>query len=348
MKKKDSEKESTEAPNTRWWESYLVRYFLGFIVGMVAIFFLALEFQVFAKTGPWLKTAGFSTSEKFELTAFLAPLALLGLGFCYLVSTPITVLHAGRYRRGFFDSHTRYFWFGWAIALLGSHLLASSLLASREFSMFGLLAALAFGGWLYVTWSRDALAENTDKTGTMDELSYEVPRSLGYGVLVSAFFVAVITFGIAAVTFYFSRSTAKSTYLLLVFGAPVLWIGFMQYAVLYRLLSDEGLSYRFYAHLFDARRQKNAKDVRDTYTHLREHSNSIFIVLIELCVVAFLIGAARLSNSTSQGHQDFAISLLGCVGIWMLPTVFMWSRANAMEKFFAENPAQFLKKNRHV
>ena len=74
----------------------------------------------------------------------------------------------------------------------------------------------------------------------------------------------------------------------------------MQYAVLYRLLSDQGLSERFYAHLFDARRQTNAKDVRDTYTHLREHSNSIFIVLLELCVVAFIIGAARLSNSSDE------------------------------------------------
>lgn len=344
MSRTEKAQTNTEAQNTRWWESYLVRYFLGFIVGIVAIFVLALEFGIFEKTASWLTTAGFAAGNKFELATFVAPIALLGLGFCYLVSTPITVLHAGRYRRGFFDAHTRYFWFGWAMALLASPLLANILLPNRGLTLVGLLFFIAYGMWLYLAWSSDTPSEVPDRKGSIDELNYEVPRPLGYGILVSTLIMAGITVGMAAFTFFFDRPTAKSTYLLLVFGTPVLWIGFVQYAVLYRLLSDQGLSERFYAHLFDARRQTNAKDVRDTYTHLREHSNSIFIVLLELCVVAFIIGAARLSNSSTLGHQDFSVSVLAGVGVWVLPTVFMWSRANAMERFFAKNPDIFLKK----
>ena len=104
-----AEKSSNDNQNTRWWESYLVRYFLGFIVGGIASFLIALEFDVFELTTCWLKANGFSADGKVDFSTFAIAIGILGLGFCYLVSTPITVLHAGRYRRGPVDAHTRYF-----------------------------------------------------------------------------------------------------------------------------------------------------------------------------------------------------------------------------------------------
>jgi hypothetical protein len=33
------------------------------------------------------------------------------------------------------------------------------------------------------------------------------------------------------------------------------------------------------------------------------------------------------------------------LGIWIVPTIFMWSQANAMEQHFAESPGEFIPEN---
>lgn len=125
---------------------------------------------------------------------------------------------------------------------------------------------------------------------------------------------------------------------------PVFWIGFSQYFVLIRLLNQNKEFSDFYAKLFRARRQSNAKDVRDSYTHLREHSNSVFIVVVELAILALLtafVNTARFFNLNNQ-LETLLIWILFALAFWMVPTVFMWGRANAMERDFAEDPKKFL------
>lgn len=335
------EKSNNENQNTRWWESYLVRYFLGFIVGGIASFLIALEFDVFELATCWLKANGFSADGKVDFSTFAIAIGILGLGFCYLVSTPITVLHAGRYRRGPVDAHTRYFWFGWLISLIFGVLFGSQVLNWSVLTTIGFIASGAAGSWLCLCWADHEARELESAMGTMDERNYVLPTHPFYAWAASVLIAFFLLFGTALVMRVSSVAPVKTTYILLLFGTPTLWIGVMQYAVLFRLLNEADLMHRFYAKLFTARRSPKAKEVRETYTHLREHSNSIFIVLIELCVLAFVVGLGRLTKTTEQGQGIFAVYFLSFVGLWMLPTVFMWSRANAMERSFAKDPEQF-------
>lgn len=356
----DSEKKGEQA-NNRWWESYLVRYFLGFIVGAFCVVVLAWKFGLVTE---WVNnTAAAKVSGKepakpdWSYVSFAA--ALLGLGYCYLASTPITVLHAGRYGRGGIDSLSRFFWFGWVMTLVVSMGSLGRLSAfSWEPPISGLFFAFCGLVSLALYKSRNNRAifplAPVDRTAVCyhpKELdgSYTLAR---HSPTYQAYQSVVFAFGIWSFVSFFcgiwESTIFPQTFQLLLFGTPVIWIGFMQYAVLWRLLGDEPKVNRFYAHLFHARRQEGGRDVRDTYSHLREHSNSIFVVLIELCWLALVLGLSGLCKApipTTTGPIDGVIPyVFFAIGIWVIPTVFMWSRANAMESFFSENPLVFLEK----
>lgn len=91
---------------------------------------------------------------------------------------------------------------------------------------------------------------------------------------------------------------------------------------------------------------EGSKDIRETYTHLREHSNSTFIVVLELCFSAFLIFLIELyadqygvaEAASSGGHERMVSAVLFLIAFWMTPNLFMWSRANQIERDFARRP----------
>ncbi len=356
----DSEKKG-EPTNNRWWESYLVRYFLGFIVGAFCVVVLAWKFGLVAE---WLKATAVVKEQGKEPTkpdwSYISfAVALLGLGYCYLASTPITVLHAARYGRGGIGSLSRYFWFGWGIALVVSMVSLGRFSAlSWEPPISGIVFVICVAASLGLYKSRDdeeifppVPADNV--TGPRYRPKGEDGSALPtHSPTYQATQTLVFAFGIWSLVSFFcgiwESTTSPQTFQLLIFGTPVLWIGGMQYAVLWRLLGEEPMVNRFYAHLFHARRQEGGRDVRDTYSHLREHSNSIFVVLIELCWLALVLGLSSLDKlpvSSAKGPVHGGVPyVFFAVGIWMLPTVFMWSRANAMERFFSENPAVFLER----
>lgn len=76
-------------------------------------------------------------------------------------------------------------------------------------------------------------------------------------------------------------------------------------------------------------------------------ANATFIVLLELCFSAFLILLVELyanqsGNVPNIGEDleiwrivSFALSL---IAFWMAPNLFMWSRANQIERDFARRP----------
>jgi hypothetical protein len=83
-KKRDSER----TVNSRWWEQYTVRYFVGAVAGVVAIYGLrqyAVLHETFTKIVPDVKDLG---------DALL--LGSMGLAYCYVASAPILTLHAVR------------------------------------------------------------------------------------------------------------------------------------------------------------------------------------------------------------------------------------------------------------
>ena len=95
---------------------------------------------------------------------------------------------------------------------------------------------------------------------------------------------------------------------------------------------------------------ENSKDIRETYTHLREHSNATFIVLLELCfsaLVIFLIElyAGQSASTENVGSLDgsgrIVSAVLLLIAFWMTPNLFMWSRANQLERDFARRPKMY-------
>lgn len=319
--------ESAEAPSTRWWESYLVRYFVGFIVGCACIVIFGLQIDVFGKLINYLSVPT-NPGGKPDWSAITALVAILGLGFCYIASTPITVLHAGRYRRGWLDGHSRHFWFAW---------------------IFLSTIALAFGvkhignhpgsEWLTIAISCALMYSNSKSAKPIEKT--HPGMSLPFFTLVwFLFFWGIVGRSFAVV----GQGLSESAQRWWILAMPAFWILVGQYAVLYRLLHEKKRFFKFYAKLFSARRMKNARDVRDTYTHLREHSNSVFIVVIELALFAlFMAISTSIPNSKDTPPETIGTFVVFGLVLWMIPTVFMWARANSLEVDFSENPSSYLK-----
>lgn len=327
MAEKNKDVGSPESMNTRWWESYLVRYFIGFIVGAGCVATIVGQFV----SAQFLGSLVSVSNGKPDWSVIFWMLALGGLGYCYIASTPITVLHAGRYGRGAIDSQSRHFWLSWVIVLLVSSIPGFTVNCFIYPALGGPLLVILVALLIYL--GKSAKEEKNQCLTKKCVFIY----STGIWCLMLLIVALVINSFLAI-------KTPSWILPLLILGFPIVWIGFAQYAVLWRLLFEQKEVEEFYKRLFHARRQPNARDVRDTYTHLREHSNSVFIVLVELCLLALVFSLVRISSSS--GHPpDLGVffQILGVgVAVWVLPTVFMWSRANAMENSFSADPAGFL------
>lgn len=335
-----AETRETTAPNPRWWESYLVRYFLGFVVGAVCVVVLCAELGIVTATD------GKSILESnSEWTAIVIGLGFLGLAYCYLVSAPITVLHAGRYGRGLIDGHSRFFWLGWAMTLVGVIGFRVPFYFNGVTAAVVLFGAVGCSGWAAAVFIDCGSRSETGDLYVAHEIfgrTVPIPSRIDYVVIQSG----LMAVGLYSAASILPTETASpwSVHAYLLLGMPVIWIGLVQYAVMWRVMKDEGPINHFYARLVRARLKNGAKEFRDTYTHLREHSNSIFIALVEISFLAMLIAVWRVMNPELTSHKNvvdrntFYVMALALLAVWMLPTVFMWSRANAMERFFAERP----------
>lgn len=76
---------------SRWWEYYLVRYFVGTVFGTIIVLYIAYNSDFYSK----LFVNSLFENNKFEMS-YLWLFGFLGLAFCYLASSPVLVLHAFR------------------------------------------------------------------------------------------------------------------------------------------------------------------------------------------------------------------------------------------------------------
>ncbi|MBM7872253.1 hypothetical protein JOC70_003808 [Clostridium pascui] len=86
--------------NTRWWEFYLVRYFVGTIIGTLIV--LTLVYHPASGIHKLIVS-----SKEFEVridTSYLLLYGLIGLAYCYFASSPVLVLHT--YRASIFEKNT--------------------------------------------------------------------------------------------------------------------------------------------------------------------------------------------------------------------------------------------------
>ncbi|MCY9547027.1 hypothetical protein [Lysinibacillus xylanilyticus] len=82
--------------NLRFWEFYLVRYFVGTVVGTLLILFLIYypESGIYKLINKQATLPGIKIS-KFEMS-YLWLFGFVGLAYCYLASAPILVFHSVR------------------------------------------------------------------------------------------------------------------------------------------------------------------------------------------------------------------------------------------------------------
>lgn len=365
------EKKSTNTgANTRWWESYLVRYFSGAIVGAICLLTIMLyaDWRLYdsahisllnskqamathTATGP-LIAAPSASSQSLSMSVLAFVLVAGGLVYSYIISAPITVIHYGRSGKSWLERHVRYFWLGWVLSLLTLQVISIAIGVSVIARCWVIWATLLVVSFAYLL----AFSEPTKCLGTLDSQKGSVPlgRKAKRSIEASRNRLSAIAWGcllfalvllVSRILNFHGRPAVVS---LMAFSLPTLFVGGMQYVTLFRIFETETALHRFYRLLTRARTLENSKDVRETYTHLREHSNATFIVLLELCFSAFLIFcievfATRLgdghSASSSGGVSESMVSaVLFLIAFWMVPNLFMWSRANKLEEDFAKRP----------
>ncbi|GGI98383.1 hypothetical protein [Paenibacillus hunanensis] len=78
----------------RWWEYYLVRYFVGTIVGTLIVMHLSTQEGIFIHEILYEKLK--FNKDGTITTSNLIIFGFVGLTFCYLASAPILLLHALR------------------------------------------------------------------------------------------------------------------------------------------------------------------------------------------------------------------------------------------------------------
>ncbi len=119
---------------SHWWEYYVVRYFIGTIVGAGAILMFNEE-----SASP-LKGALFPAISSFKDAGIhhLLVLIALGLAYCYIASAPILTMHALRAQIEFdskrcFSSASAWFVAFFSILLISAYLFLSLPLSSWRF-----------------------------------------------------------------------------------------------------------------------------------------------------------------------------------------------------------------------
>lgn len=121
---------------------------------------------------------------------------------------------------------------------------------------------------------------------------------------------------------------------LVVASLPAFWMFFGQCDVIRRIKIDkekprESEFVQYYDDLATSRNISPwSRELRESYTHLREHANSVFICLAEISVAALIVLIWRI---TGEGSIFVLICLLGLL-LWIAPNVFLWSVANRLEK----------------
>lgn len=252
----------------RWWEGYLVRYLVGSLVGSAAIFVLVGEIVWEGDPAKYKQFIINHLIGKDTSAVFVSVFAVFGFVYCYLASTPITVIHATRAIKGFPNSFARYLW--------------------------------------------------------------------------------IITGCLATIAILFSKFIPQN-YMLVVLAIPAMWMVIAQWACILQLLDvpESGLI-RFWAWISKSNEFQNyyislaknrdttnkRRELRESYTHLREHSNSVFIVVIELSLLSLLVFVHR---SLALDLRDFILLTGAFTFVWLVPNIFLWGRANQLERLVQEN-----------
>jgi hypothetical protein len=147
---------------------------------------------------------------------------------------------------------------------------------------------------------------------------------------------AVVSIGILAI------ATALSLWKPCLWPACVLSLVLIQAIVIVAVLCKKDEFYAFYRDLDLARRRPPESGLVESYRHLCEHANSLFIVVLELLLALVLFHAGKESGSDvvecpCSSHGLFVHWFIFIV--WLLPSVAVWSMASFIEYKFSRSPS---------
>lgn len=316
---------SSETQNPRWWEGYLIRYLIGSIIGAICV--LVVSYQIYSVSTIEMQALIKNYDYKNQsLTTCIFILSIFGFSYCYIASTPIAILHLGRSKKTIMDKYARYFWISWLITSVMTIFIEQPF---NDLKIYFCTVIASAAAHIKVNISKANLDEITKKYVTK-------LANIAIGV-------AIITSIQSLFFLFFDLELSKNTKTLWTLGAPIAWIILGQYISLAQLLTNENESLLFYKNLFNSRKRTNTKDVRDTYTHLREYGNAIFIVAIELAALALIVAAINTKFQhgefgSNEKSTQFILGTLTFIFIWITPGLFLWGRANVIEShFFIDN-----------
>ena len=224
----------------RWWEYYTLRYFVGTVVGVLALIFLAKSENSRVVGLGVLSINDLNGLGLKEATA----LGAAGFAYCYIASAPMLLLHAVRGQLGLNPLQAR--WRFWAITGI--------VIASLQ-----IVAA-----WrLKISWH-----------------SYRWFGSLVFLVVVGVQFALIVAAHLdrfkAITSFYYALAQVRSK------GAPV-------------------------------------AEYVESYRHLREHGNSLAILVLEFALAYVLVSA-----------QEPALALIALI-LWLVPSIYSWFIGSLLE-----------------
>jgi hypothetical protein len=130
----------------RWWEYYFLRYFVGTVVGAVAIVFLLNFPGSFWYDPEFLTIRQIGNLGVKEITG----LAALGFAFCYIASAPMLLMHATRAQLSLDPLRVRWrFWIPMAGAIVFlfcvvPHFLSISRISYQGLGLFMFLCVVGF------------------------------------------------------------------------------------------------------------------------------------------------------------------------------------------------------------
>lgn len=308
--------QNTYTHNSRWWESYLVRYLPGAIFGGFCVAVLAYNIaKILGVTNLNAKI-----TQNLGWQTLFAGL-IIGLFYAYISSSPITLIHYGRFGKSTIETKTRYFWVSWSISLVAIQVLPTKILTNPSLCVItGGLAASA----LIIFYMAECKTTKTNRPIIIKELALWI----------------IIIISICAAVSSADTKTSTLTRSLTALSLPAIWVGFVQYFTLWRVLKNENEITNEYWKLSQARQKPAHQDIKETYQHLREHSNSIFIFVLEGSLTSLLLLIIIFCKNSSDALTMIFSASTALAGAWLVPTIFMWSRANSIESFIKNKEEQ--------
>ncbi len=296
-----SDKETGSPPNQgRWWEGYLVRYLVGALIGAIALSVIAIEIRhkgIHSQERYLAFLNGYFFDKDKGLLAGTA-MFIAGSLYCYLASAPITVIHAAR--------------------------MLNVSLVRRPASLIWIFTAIfSIAGFFTTIYYRD------------EELYFVIDVTL-FLLSIPALWIVIAQWGTwLALTIDKINSQEGASSLA---EKVILW-------TLNRCVKSANAGTVTDAEFIQYNRKLSkarapdfpAREIRETYSHLREHANAIFIVAIEISLTALLIFLHR--RISNEPHY-WLIILLGLM-IWLIPNLLPWGQANRLERDLANNPDKY-------